>query len=178
MNDGALVADLGAITSGDKAVILLDGEDRFWLTETTLGGGGFVEEFLAAYADDPRRYFRFLDASLGGSDLESVSDDLGRILSMVSSGSDEHRDLIDAFEAIRNSASHEESVRAVAQLRTRLSQRGVLPATTLTRRAKHQSPQSSALRAKRIVSWRRFCGIGLAPSSASESISTLACSHW
>src|SRR5262249_30422861 len=83
------------------------------------------------YAEDPRRYFRFLDVALGGSDLETVSDDLGRILSMVSSGSDEQRDLTDVFEAIRTSASHEESVRAVEHLRTALSGRGGLPGTTL-----------------------------------------------
>jgi hypothetical protein len=131
MSDGALVADLGAVTSGDSGFGLAEGDDRFWLTETTLGGGGFVEEFLAKYAEDPRRYFRFLDVALNGSDLETVSDDLGRILSMVSSRSDEHRDLIGAFDAIRMTASHEESVRAVAQLRAALSQRGVLPSTTL-----------------------------------------------
>src|SRR5262249_44761503 len=131
MSDGALLADLSAVTSGDSAPSLVEGDDRFWLTETTVGGGGFVEEFLAKYAEDPSRYFRFLDVALGGSDLETVSDDLGRILSMVSSGSDEHRDLTAAFEAIRASMSHEESVRAVAQLRTALSRRGVLPGTTL-----------------------------------------------
>lgn len=131
MSDGALLADLGAVTSGDTAQTLADGDDRFWLSETTIGGGGFVEELLAKYAEDPRRYFRFLDAALGGSDLESVSDDLGRVLAMVSSGSDEHNGLIEAFEAIRIAASHEESVQAVTRLRTELSQRGVLPGATL-----------------------------------------------
>lgn len=131
MSDGALLADLGAVTSGDTAQTLADGDDRFWLSETTIGGGGFVEELLAKYAEDPRRYFRFLDAALGGSDLESVSDDLGRVLAMVSSGSDEHSGLIEAFEAIRIAASHEESVQAVTRLRTELSQRGVLPGATL-----------------------------------------------
>jgi hypothetical protein len=131
MSDGALLADLGAVTSGDTAEDLSDGDDRFWLTETTIGGGGFVEELLTKYAEDPRRYFRFLDAALDGSDLESVSDDLGRVLAMVSSGSDEHRGLIVAFETTRVAASHEESVQAVARLRAELSQRGVLPGTTL-----------------------------------------------
>src|SRR4029078_11530095 len=44
--------------------------DELWISEATIGGGGFLEEFLARYTEDPRKYFRLMDAVLAPSDLE------------------------------------------------------------------------------------------------------------
>jgi hypothetical protein len=106
------------------------GEDEFWLTEATIGGGGFVEEFLARYAEDPRRYFRLLEAALGQSDLEWVSDELGRVLRYVTSRLPEDQALAVAFEAIRSVQGHEASARALAELQRTLMQRGISPTPT------------------------------------------------
>jgi hypothetical protein len=105
--------------------------DELWLTETTIGGGGSVEEFLARYVEDPRRYFRFLDAALSPSDLETVGDDLARVLEMVSSAAPEHAALVAAFDAVRSANSHGESIRALATLRAEFARRGVQPTATL-----------------------------------------------
>ena len=60
MNAGALALDLNAYVSreGGHETGSVGNRDELWLTETTIGGGGFVEEFLARYVEDPRRYLR------------------------------------------------------------------------------------------------------------------------
>jgi hypothetical protein len=80
----ALNLELTGVTSATTARTgeISDG-DRFWITESTLGGSGFVEEFAARYSEDPRRFFGFLDASLRPSDLEVAADDLVRIVQFL-----------------------------------------------------------------------------------------------
>jgi hypothetical protein len=106
-------------------------EDEIWLSELTIGGGGFVEEFLTRYAQDPRRFYRLFEAALAPSDLESVATDLERTLECVTAGNPENESLRQAFAALRNVLSHEDSRRAVANLRTDLARRGILPTQTL-----------------------------------------------
>jgi len=110
---------------------LPEGEDELWLTETTIGGGGFVEEFLTEYSRDPRRFYRFFEATLAPSDLESTAIELERILERILSQNPEHQSLRQSFDALRNASSYEENRRALAFLRTELSQRGIPPSPTL-----------------------------------------------
>jgi hypothetical protein len=133
MSVGALAIDLRAhLTSDDSQQHGSSGDsDELWLTETTAGGGGFVEQFLAKYVEDPRRYFRFLEAALSASDLEVMGDELARLLGMVSSGTPQHDSLIGAFEGVRSADSHHSSSLALATLRTELAHRGILPTPTL-----------------------------------------------
>ena len=134
MEDGSLAVDVrGLNPSFDDSCRSqrVEAMDEFWLTETTIGGGGFVEEFLTHYADDPRRYFRFLDAALSASDLETVGDELARVLEMVSSEAPEQATLTAAFGRVRSARSHDDSVRAIAILRSELARRGILPTATL-----------------------------------------------
>ncbi len=105
--------------------------DELWITETTIGGGGFVEEFFARYVEDPRRYCRLLDDVLSGSDLEAIGDELARILDMVSSARPEHSSLVNAFSAVRVATSHREGLRAQTALRSELARRDIQPTTTL-----------------------------------------------
>src|SRR5262249_24568041 len=106
-------------------------EDELWLTESAIGGGGFVEEFLNRYVEDPRRFFRLLDAALAPSDLELVSEELNRILQRVASDSSEFQPLRAAFGAVRDAASHAESIGALNVLRAELARQGILPTPTL-----------------------------------------------
>jgi hypothetical protein len=131
MSEDALVVDLNAVATGDAVHQLAAGTDRFWLSETTVGGGGFVEEFLRLYGEDPRRFFRFVDAALGESDLEAASGDLARAVRMAVSGHAEDRVVSEAFGAVRSASSYSQGVDAIAQLRTALSRQGILTGQTL-----------------------------------------------
>jgi hypothetical protein len=104
--------------------------DEFWLTETTIGGAGFVEEFLARYADDPRRFFRLLDAAIAPSDLELVGTELESILTLAT-GESPQQGIVDAFAAIREATSYQQSAAALAALRNELAQAGITPTPTL-----------------------------------------------
>ena len=128
----ALNLELSAVTSSDSAQVSGHPElDRFWITETTLGGSGFIEEFLARYSEDPRRFFHFLDATLCPSDLEVTAEDLGRVVQSLASQDSNRQALRTAVTETREAKSHEQSKSALRRLRIELSEAGVLPTQTL-----------------------------------------------
>ena len=133
MDPGTLVLDLRARIEGSDPPTSATppNQDDIWITESTIGGGGFVEDFLRQYVADPRRYFRLLEASLAPSDLESVSDDLGRLLQLVTTEAQEDRPLANTFAAVRDADTHSRSMLAVNMLRSELARSGVQPTATL-----------------------------------------------
>jgi ATP-dependent helicase Lhr and Lhr-like helicase len=56
---------------------------EIWLSETSLGGLGIIEQFATSYAQDPRRFWALVDSTLGPSDHEHVHDSLVRLLDHV-----------------------------------------------------------------------------------------------
>lgn len=108
-----------------------DSLDELWLTETTIGGAGFVEEFLVHYSEDPRRFFRLMDAAIAASDLETVGMDLERVLVLATSEQEPPHAIARTFAAIRESTSHQQSVVAVEALRRELARAGISPSPTL-----------------------------------------------
>jgi hypothetical protein len=133
MGEDALILDLQPRTeqNRDDAPPTPDCADELWLTESAIGGGGFVEEFLSRYVEDPRRYFRLLDAALAASDLELVSEELGRVLQFVTSDADQFQPLRVGFAGVRDAQTHAGSVQALNALRTELGRQGVQPTPTL-----------------------------------------------
>jgi hypothetical protein len=128
----ALNLELTAVTSATATQTsqIPDG-DRFWITESTLGGSGFVEEFAERYSEDPRRFFGFLDASLDPSDLEVAADDLVRVVHFLASADARFDPLRTAVAKTREAQSHQDSTSAIKSLRIQLSDAGVLPSPTL-----------------------------------------------
>jgi hypothetical protein len=133
MGEGTLILDLPVRPQHDADDDREPGcnEDELWLTESAIGGGGFVEEFLSRYVEDPRKFFRLLDAALSPSDLEIVSEELNRTLAYVACDSGIFQGLRTAFAGVRDAASHTESVRALNALRAELSRHGIQPTPTL-----------------------------------------------
>lgn len=133
MGEDALVLDLQPWTEPNRgdAPPATDRSDELWLTESAIGGGGFVEEFLSRYIEDPRRYFRLLDAALAASDLELVSEELGRVLQFVTSDADRFQPLRAGFAGVREAETHAASIQALNALRTELGRQGVQPTPTL-----------------------------------------------
>ncbi|MCY1045627.1 protein DpdJ [Corallococcus sp. bb12-1] len=127
MDPDSLVVDLNASPdvepSGD--------EDIFWLTETLLGGGGFVEKFHEKFAADPRRFLRLLDSRLTPSDAEWVGTELERILERLAGAGERDQALIRAVADVRTAQGHMALNEALHALRTALAHRGISPTPTL-----------------------------------------------
>jgi hypothetical protein len=133
MDPGSLVLDLNAVTTygATETEVASPHSDKIWLTESTVGGGGFVEEFVRQYVQDPRRYFRLIDSALAPSELESVSEDLGRLLQLLTSTTTDGQRVADAFASMREAGSHGDMLRALNILRAELSHSGIQPSPTL-----------------------------------------------
>lgn len=123
---GALLLDLEARMTARNA-----DEDEIWLTESTVGGGGFVEDFFSQYARDPRRFFRLVDSALAASDLEIVSEEVSTVLELVTSDGPGAAAIAAAFERIRVADSHSAATHALNVLRSELSRHRIQPTPTL-----------------------------------------------
>jgi hypothetical protein len=107
--------------------------EEIWITESTPGGGGVVEEVLHRYADDPRAYFRLVESALGPGDLEVVDEELTRIV-MLAGGGDSiarqdpaaHEAVTTAFAEAREATGNEAVYRANRHLLTSLARHGIL----------------------------------------------------
>jgi hypothetical protein len=100
-------------------------EDLFWLTETSLGGGAFVEDFQTRVAEDPRRFTRLVRAALEPSDLESIGDDLERMLTLLASDGEGDADLRSAVRQLREAADYRSRLQALGAVREGMLARGV-----------------------------------------------------
>lgn len=130
IDPGSLTVDLEALITEPSSSATKPGpdSDQIWLTESSVGGAGFVEDFMREYQNDPRRFFRLVDSALAPSDLEAVSEDLRRLLAIVTSGTND--DLTIAFRAMRSTTTHNENVLALGRLRTELARQNILPIPT------------------------------------------------
>ena len=96
-----------------------------WVTESLVGGAGFIDGLLVRFAEDPRRFSSLLSAALGPCDLEQVDEELGRVLRWVAPGSSEEiPEVSQLFEDYRAAESHGALAAAATQLRRELNRRG------------------------------------------------------
>jgi hypothetical protein len=65
-----------------------DGGAAIWLTETSIGGLGLIEQLATYYAADPRRFWGLVDSALGPNDFEYVDATLTRLLEHVNADAD------------------------------------------------------------------------------------------
>jgi ATP-dependent Lhr-like helicase len=59
------------------------GPATIWLTETSGGGLGLIEQLVRFYTQDPRRFWGLVDSALGPSDYEYIDAALSRLLDHV-----------------------------------------------------------------------------------------------
>lgn len=114
--------DPGPRTPGD----LYDGVDgtaEVWVTETTPGGSGAMEDFLARYSRNPRRFYSLLEAQLEPNEYAHTDFQLRRLVNSIA-GNDPDNGLRDAIIAVRNAASVVATDAAMGKLRTELAARG------------------------------------------------------
>jgi ATP-dependent helicase Lhr and Lhr-like helicase len=87
-----------------------------WLSETSLGGLGIIEQLVTYYARDPRRFWGLVDSALGPSDHEYIHDSLVRLLDHLVS--EPAAPAADAMRKLRQARSASDADNALSQLRS------------------------------------------------------------
>jgi hypothetical protein len=102
-----------------------DTSQEFWVSESAPGGTGLVEEFIARYAEDPRRFYALLTAALQPKESELIDFQLSKILEELS-GPLPNEALIERIRAFRNARSVQETESAFLSLRHTLTRQDYL----------------------------------------------------
>jgi len=106
---GELILD---IAPGPRPSNLPGDVAEIWLTESTLGGGGVLEQVFQRYTEDPRRFLRVVESTLGPSDFELVDAELRRVVDWaIQDGG-----IQEAFASLRLAGGHEAYVTAFDRL--------------------------------------------------------------
>jgi hypothetical protein len=122
MEAGDLYLDIDCGPRPPDAPGVPAGYDEIWITESTIGGGGVVEELLRTFTADPRRFFRIATSALAATDFEIVDRELTRLLQLTQANSRAQ----EAFAAVRSASDHAGLAVAATGLRRMLGQCGVV----------------------------------------------------
>jgi hypothetical protein len=102
----------------------VDGLDEIWITESTPGGAGVVEQLVEHYADDPRRFYSLVESALGPGDAEVIDGELTRLLELATTDQDT---LADRLREVRSAVGNEDRFRKHRALLAEMSGRGMVP---------------------------------------------------
>lgn len=100
-----------------------DGNSEVWISETSPGGSGAMENFLANYSQDPRRFYSLLEAQLEPNEYAHTDFQLRRLLADVA-GDAPDEDLRETVVAVRTAPSSTATDQAMSKLRSGLAERG------------------------------------------------------
>lgn len=95
--------------------------DEVWLTETSIGGGGFIEALATRVRPDPRRFLRLVARALQPGTNELVDAHMHRLLGLIVSESGWSTTISD----FRGAASQQERVVILGRIVTNMRQAGV-----------------------------------------------------
>lgn len=118
---GDLYLDLDPGPRPADAPPLPEGNAEVWVTESTIGGGGIVEEILRSFVADPRRFFRIAESALSPTDFEVVDHELTRVLELTASDAEVKA----ALAAVRGADSYAALSSAAVNLRRLFARRGI-----------------------------------------------------
>ena len=96
------------------------GELEVWLTENTPGGAGVLEEVLRRFAEDPRRFFRLVEAALSPSEFDVVDSELTRLLDSIQTD----EEIQNALSSFRQAVGNNQINSAMTTFRRLLKTRG------------------------------------------------------
>ncbi|MFI6817226.1 protein DpdJ [Nonomuraea sp. NPDC050328] len=102
----------------------LDGTLRHgqvWLTEATIGGGGFIEALAARVRPDPRRFLRLIMRAVQPSTNELVDAHMRRIVRYAT----ERNDWLSLIADFRGSVTQAQRVQSLDRIRTELRHAGI-----------------------------------------------------
>ncbi|MBO3752589.1 DEAD/DEAH box helicase [Streptosporangiaceae bacterium NEAU-GS5] len=89
---------------------------QIWLTETTIGGLGIVEQLASYYAQDPRRFWGLVDSALAPGDLEYIDATLTALIRNIVN--EPSGDIAATVRRLRNAANSADADSALADLRS------------------------------------------------------------
>jgi hypothetical protein len=118
--DLLLDPDSGAVLPGSQAPTADTRE--IWITESTPGGTGLIEQVRDAFARDPRRFFEVVQSCLGPSDRELVDAQLTRTVALLA----EEAELRTLFERRREAVGHSAIEATTTAINLALAKRGVM----------------------------------------------------
>lgn len=101
-----------------------DGSPRHgqvWLTETSIGGGGFIEALASRVRPDPRRFLRLIMRATHPSTSELVDAHMHRLVHLIR----EDHDWIDLVAAFRGAITQEQRVHNLNRMREMLRENGI-----------------------------------------------------
>lgn len=96
LDDLALDLDRGP-NARPHLAIMAPGAVEVWITERNPGGSGLIEEFMRHYAEDPRRFFSMVRASLEMGEFELIDHQLGKLLCCLTGA----RGNVETLEVVR-----------------------------------------------------------------------------
>lgn len=102
-----------------------DNSQEIWISETAPGGTGHIEEFILRYAEDPRRFYSLLTASLRQSEHQLVDFQLCKLLHDLANANS-NPELSDVVLELRNAQSAKETESLLAHLRQTLRKQDFL----------------------------------------------------
>jgi hypothetical protein len=118
-----LVVDIDAGPREPDDVLADQPAAEIWISETTPGGNGQIEEALRQFAEDPRRFYSLMTAALRDNDFALSDYQLQRFLSLVVE-EDLDGNLAMATDGFRDAYGASESHRAFSVLRDTLAAEG------------------------------------------------------
>ena len=97
---------------------------EIWITEKSPGGSGLIEEFMRSYAEDPRRFFSMVRATMEMGEFELIDHQLIQLLNLLVGEGSETKEII---RQVRASTHHEQLIKTTRELRRTLLQDGFSP---------------------------------------------------
>jgi hypothetical protein len=101
-----------------------DSQMEIWITERSPGGSGLIEEFMRSYAEDPRRFFSMVRATMEMGEFELIDHQLIQLLNLLVGEGSITKDVI---QRVRASNHHEQLIQTTRELRGALLQDGFSP---------------------------------------------------
>lgn len=96
---------------------------EIWITETNPGGGGFIEELLARYGEDPRRFLGLMESALEASEFEVMDSNLTALLELLNEPKGQA--MRDGMARVRSSQTHGELTAAMKELVMLMARQGL-----------------------------------------------------
>ena len=123
IESGDLILDISSGPRPPEKTELPSDVVEVWLTETTVGGGGAIEQVLERYGEDPHRFFQLVEGALEPTELEQMDVELQRLLDWAVT--EEDAEVQDALRKVRNFETHQELRGAFNELTELLAAQGL-----------------------------------------------------
>jgi ATP-dependent helicase Lhr and Lhr-like helicase len=153
-DSGDLLLDLDPGARSPDSPSIPAGIEEIWLTESSPGGSGTIEEILQRYAADPSGFFRLVESALEPSDFEIIDSELTNLMEL----NDVEQSVSAALDRVRAAESYHSLVTASNRLRQVLMHQGLLvtPAVMTAIHARVLTPGSNVETDRQLLDLIRF----------------------